>query len=93
MEGRNIWGQSPDTFGERNAPPGLVLSSPRGLFTTLDPSLLTFVYQGGNGKVRVASGLVRNYSSNLSLLPFGSLANPAFICDTFHRQLLFLMVQ
>lgn len=43
--------------------------------------------------MRVASGLFRNYSSNLSLLLFGSLANPTFICDPFHWQLLFLMVQ
>lgn len=42
MEGRNIWGPSPDIFGERNAPPGLVLSSAKGLFTTPDLNLLTF---------------------------------------------------
>lgn len=41
-KGRNIREQSTDTFGERNAPPGIVLSSPSGLFTTADPSLLTF---------------------------------------------------
>lgn len=46
MEGRNIWGQSPNTFGERKAPPGLVLSSPRGMFTTPDPSLLSFATGG-----------------------------------------------
>lgn len=98
MEGRDTCGQSPDTFADRIAPPGLVLSHPRGLFTT--PALSLFTFATGekmvpclHGKVRAAGRSFRSDSSNLSPLSFGSFANPVLISDVFRRLLLFLMAE
>lgn len=98
MEGRDTCGRSPDTFADRIAPPGLVLSHPRGLFTT--PALSLFTFATGEkmvpcllGKVRAAGRSFGSDSSNFSPLSFGSFANPALISDVFRRLLLFLMAE